>query len=71
MDEQSQVVQQRWEKGFQKPLDNIAGKLDSGASGEFSPIMAGIQRINLEAFQPLPAGINKTLYSLGHGRAYS
>jgi len=56
------LVQQRWEKGFQKPLDNIAGKLGSGASGEFSPIMAGIQRINLEAFQPLPAGINKTLY---------
>ncbi len=56
------LVQQRWEKGFQKPLDEIAGKLGSGASGEFSPIMAGIQRINLEAFQPLPAGIPKTLY---------
>ncbi len=56
------LVQQRWEKGFQKPLDDIAGKIGSGASGEFSPIMAGIQRISLEAFQPLPAAINKTLF---------
>jgi hypothetical protein len=56
------LVQSRWEKGFQKPLDEIAGKLGSGTSGAFSPIMAGIQRINLEAFQALPATVPKTLY---------
>ncbi|TBB57045.1 hypothetical protein ELH42_37805 [Rhizobium ruizarguesonis] len=56
------LVQERWEKGFQKPLDDIAGKLGKGATGEFSPIMAGIQRINLQAFQRLPASISKTLY---------
>ncbi|MBW9051127.1 hypothetical protein [Rhizobium mesosinicum] len=56
------LVQERWEKGFQKPLDEIGGRLGTGATGEFSPIMAGIQRINLEAFQRLPAATSKTLY---------
>ncbi|EJB02324.1 hypothetical protein Rleg9DRAFT_7360 [Rhizobium leguminosarum bv. trifolii WSM597] len=55
------LIQDRWEKGFQKPLEDIAGKLASGRAGDASPIMAGIQRINLEAFSNLPVGTPKTL----------
>lgn len=48
------LAQNRWEQGFQKPLQQLSGKLSEAASGRQSPIMAGIQRINLEAFG-LPA----------------
>jgi hypothetical protein len=44
------IAQKRWEDGFQKPLDEIAKRLDEGAGGKQSPIMAGIQKINLEVF---------------------
>ncbi|MEY9097990.1 hypothetical protein ABIA24_000899 [Sinorhizobium fredii] len=44
------IAQKRWEEGFQKPLDEIAKRLDEGAAGQQSPIMAGIQKINLEVF---------------------
>lgn len=55
------LIQDRWEKGFRKPLDEIAGKLASGRSGEASPIMAAIQRINLDVFATMPEGAQKTL----------
>lgn len=56
------LAQHRWEQGFQKPLSELAGRISEGSSGRQSPIMAGIQRINLEAFG-LPAyrGLPKTL----------
>ncbi len=44
------LVQERWEKGFQKPLQEIAERVNQGVTGKQSPIMAGIQRINVEAF---------------------
>lgn len=44
------LVKERWEKGFQKPLDEIAGRVSDGVAGKQSPILAGIQRINVEAF---------------------
>lgn len=44
------LAQKRWEEGFQKPLDEIAKRMDQGVAGKQSPIMAGIQEINLEAF---------------------
>ncbi|MGO6982525.1 hypothetical protein [Rhizobium leguminosarum] len=56
------LIQDRWEKGFQRPLEEIAGRLASGRTGDASPIMAGIQRINLQAFASLPARTPKTLF---------
>ncbi|MGO7836210.1 hypothetical protein [Rhizobium johnstonii] len=56
------LIQERWEKGFEKPLEDIAGRLASGKAGDASPIMAGIQRINLEVFSNLPAGTPKALF---------
>lgn len=44
------IAQKRWEDGFQKPLDEIAERLDKGEAAKQSPIMAGIQNINLEVF---------------------
>ncbi|EJC75761.1 hypothetical protein Rleg10DRAFT_5598 [Rhizobium leguminosarum bv. trifolii WSM2012] len=44
------LVQERWEKGFQKPLDEIAGRVNQGVGGKQSPILAGIQKINVAAF---------------------
>lgn len=44
------LVRERWEKGFQKPLEEIAGRVNEGVAGKQSPILAGIQRINVEAF---------------------
>ncbi|PKA43237.1 hypothetical protein CWR43_14435 [Rhizobium sullae] len=44
------LAKERWEKGFQRPLDEIANKIDKGTSGKQSPIMAGIQKINLNVF---------------------
>ena len=55
------LIQDRWERGFRKPLDEIAGRLASGRAGEASPIMAAIQRINLDVFAPMPEGAQKTL----------
>lgn len=56
------LAQHRWEQGFQKPLSELAGRISEGSTGRQSPIMAGIQRINLEAFG-LPAyrSLPKTL----------
>jgi len=69
------LAQARWEKGFQKPLTEIAGKLTAGESGRLSPIMAAIQKINLEVFANAPAGIPKRLYiasdMLEHTPAFS
>ena len=56
------LAQARWEKGFQKPLADIAGKLNVGDAGKQSPIMAGIQKINLEVFANADAGTPKRLY---------
>ena len=42
------IAQKRREEGFQKPLDEIAKRLDEGVAGKQSPIMARIQKINLE-----------------------
>lgn len=44
------LAKKRWEEGFQKPLDEIAGNIGKGISGNQSPIMAGIQNINLNVF---------------------
>ncbi|MGO7175377.1 hypothetical protein ACCS91_36790 [Rhizobium ruizarguesonis] len=44
------LVQERWEKGFQRPLDEIAGRVNQGSAGKQSPILAGIQKINVAAF---------------------
>lgn len=55
-------VQERWERGFQKPLEEVSQKLSEGGSGAQSPIMAGIQRINLDAFgSPKYRDLPKTL----------
>ncbi|NKJ34501.1 hypothetical protein [Rhizobium sp. SG570] len=56
------LAQARWEKGFQKPLADIAGKLNVGESGMQSPIMAAIQKINLEVFAGAPGGMPKRLF---------
>ncbi|WP_184355660.1 hypothetical protein [Rhizobium sp. BK602] len=56
------LMQARWEKGFQKPLADIAGKLNVGEAGKQSPIMAGIQKINLEVFAGASGSIPKQLY---------
>lgn len=70
------IAQERWEKGFQRPLDEISKRLQSGDSGNQSPIMAAIQRINTEAFGP-PAykSLPKTLViasdMIEHTAAYS
>ena len=55
------LIQDRWEKGFRKPLDEVAGRLASGRAGDASPIMAAIQRINLNVFATMPAGTQKSL----------
>lgn len=44
------LAKERWEKGFQRPLDEIAGEIGEGTAGKQSPIMAGIQNINLNIF---------------------
>jgi len=70
------IAQERWEKGFQRPLDEVSQRLQNGKSGEQSPIMAAIQRINTEAFGP-PAyrSLPKTLViasdMIEHTAAYS
>ncbi|MBB4570692.1 hypothetical protein [Rhizobium leucaenae] len=56
------LAQARWEKGFAKPLADIAGKLSVGEAGKQSPIMAAIQKINLEVFASAASGIPKHLY---------
>ena len=43
-------VQKRWEDGFDAPLQQIAEGIGTGNSGDQSPILGGIQTINLEAF---------------------
>lgn len=43
-------IQERWEQGFNKPLQNIGERLGEGSEGKQSPIMAGIQRIVVESF---------------------
>ena len=54
--------QKRWEEGFEKPLKELAEKMDQGAEGKQSPIMAGIQKINLDVFgNPSFKSILKTL----------
>ncbi|TCP80830.1 hypothetical protein C8J31_11471 [Rhizobium sp. PP-CC-2G-626] len=56
------LAQERWEKGFQAPLEKISGSLREGVAGEQSPIMAATQRINVEAFGvPAHKGVPKTL----------
>ncbi|MGO7955527.1 hypothetical protein [Rhizobium leguminosarum] len=44
------LVKERWEKGFQKPLNEVAARMSEGVAGKQSPILAGIQRINVQAF---------------------
>lgn len=69
------LAQARWEKGFQKPLADIAGKLSVGEAGKLSPIMAAIQKINLEVFASAAPGMPKHLYiasdMLEHTDAFS
>ncbi|EJK87166.1 hypothetical protein [Rhizobium sp. AP16] len=69
------LAQARWEKGFQKPLADIAGKLNVGEAGKLSPIMAAIQKINLEVFASAAPGTPKHLYiasdMLEHTDAFS
>lgn len=56
------MAQERWESGFEKPLKDIANRLREGVAGEQSPIMAAIQRINVEAFGlPAHQSVPKTL----------
>lgn len=56
------LIQDRWERGFQKPLESVSKHLSEGNAGQRSPIMAGIQKINLEAFgSPKYRGLPKTL----------
>lgn len=43
-------IQKRWEEGFDAPLAQIAADIGNGTSGDRSPILAGIQTINLKAF---------------------
>jgi hypothetical protein len=56
------LAQARWEKGFAQPLQDLAGKLTTGSAGNQSPIMAGIQKINLQAFANVPSGKPKQLF---------
>lgn len=56
------LAQDRWEKGFEKPLEDISKDITRGDVGRASPIMAAIQQINLTAFGQLPSGIPKSLY---------
>jgi hypothetical protein len=69
------LAQARWEKGFQKPLDDISKKLNQGDAGRQSPIMAGIQRINLLAFGSTPKQVPKNLFvasdMIEHTQAFS
>jgi len=70
------LVQERWEKGFQKPLDELSRRLPNGGSSQQSPIMAGIQKINLDAFSlPKYQNTTKTLIiasdMVEHTPAYS
>lgn len=44
------LVQSRWESGFEKPLRDVSDRLREGVSGQQSPILAAVQRINVEAF---------------------
>ncbi|UVC08962.1 hypothetical protein IHQ71_28260 [Rhizobium sp. TH2] len=44
------LMQKRWEEGFEKPLKDLADSMDQGVEGKQSPIMAGIQKINLDVF---------------------
>lgn len=56
------MAQERWERGFAEPLKAISSGLTDGDSGKQSPIMAGIQRINVEVFGlPQHQNIPKTL----------
>ncbi|WLD97109.1 hypothetical protein PX860_01035 [Agrobacterium leguminum] len=43
-------VQKRWEDGFDAPLKKISEGIGTGNSSDQSPILGGIQTINLEAF---------------------
>lgn len=69
------LAQARWEKGFQKPLADIAGKLSLGEAGKLSPIMAAIQKINLKVFASAAPGTPKHLFiasdMLEHSDAFS
>lgn len=56
------MVQARWETGFEKPLRELADRLREGTAGKQSPIMAAVQRINVEAFGlPEHQNVPKTL----------
>ncbi|MBA4204514.1 hypothetical protein [Pannonibacter phragmitetus] len=56
------MVQARWEAGFEKPLRDLADRLREGNAGKQSPIMAAVQRINVEAFGlPEHQSVPKTL----------
>jgi len=43
-------IQKRWEDGFDAPLQQISEAIGTGKSGDQSPILGGIQAINLEVF---------------------
>lgn len=43
-------IQKRWEDGFDAPLQKISEGIGNGNSSDQSPILGGIQTINLEAF---------------------
>lgn len=55
------MVQQRWEDGFQKPLERISSTLGTASGAERSPIMAAIQAIKLTVFAPLDQRMPKRL----------
>lgn len=66
----------RWERGFKKPLEEISKRLRDSSAAQQSPIMAGIQRINLEAFglpkyQALPKTLVIASDMVEHTPAYS
>lgn len=43
-------IQKRWEDGFDAPMRQISEGIGTGNSGDQSPILGGIQTVNLEAF---------------------
>lgn len=70
------LAQDRWQRGFQKPLEELSKRLQDGKAGQQSPIMAGIQKINLEAFglpkyQALPKTLIVVSDMVEHTPAYS
>ncbi|CDZ30979.1 Hypothetical protein NGAL_HAMBI490_58520 [Neorhizobium galegae bv. officinalis] len=70
------LAQDRWERGFQKPLEELSKRLRDGKAGQQSPIMAGIQKINLEAFglpkyQSLPRTLVVASDMVEHTAAFS